>query len=266
MRYHLLQIILIVKVMSMEIFEKIAKLRASLGLTRERFGEAVDISVNTIRAIETKGVTPKSDVLEKIVARWPCYALWLLTEEDAPLAGQFSPVEKIGDLEYENVAYEIIDVIDRNLDQTIVKAESIEKVIFLQTCDVPTSDKVERILNTTVYHLGKIGRRENQDVEFGTSVLLVIKGLSRGGFKRGVLVKSGYFDIREIESKEGIHGVINDFKIWFEKNGIKEFEINSVNVKTLWAIESELNELKISDLYSAPEEAMKSFNVWCESF
>jgi transcriptional regulator with XRE-family HTH domain len=250
----------------METHERIARLRDSLGLTRERFEEITQISRNTIRAIETKGVTPRSDVLVKISQAWPCYALWLLTGEDAPLAGQFSPIKTSEDLDNESLAYQIIDVIDRNLDQSIVKPSTIEKVIFLQTADVPVSDKIKRLLNTTIYHRGKFAQPIVENANFGTAVLLVVSGTNPAGFKRAVLVKDGSFDLNEIEQKDGIFGLLGDIKRWFESNGIRRFEIAAVSHQTLAALERETEELKLADIYQAPASVNTSFKMWCEAF
>lgn len=252
----------------MDISEKITKLRKSLGLSQVKFSEAIGISVNTIRAIETKGVTPKSDVLEKISAVWRFYALWLLTEEDAPLAGQFSPIENIDYLNNEKRVYQIIDVVSpRNLDHMKVKPSFIERALFLQTADVPSSRKVERILNNSLYHQDWFAHlNASKDYFCGTAMLLVTEGTNVAGFKQAVLVNDHEFDIREIEQKGGIYGLLGDLKRWFEIHGIRRFEIFSVNHKTLMAARIETDELKVSDLYPAPSDVEKSFISWCESF
>ena len=62
----------------MEIFEKIRMLREKLKLSRAEFAQAANISANTLLAIESKGNSPRSDILEKIARTWPVYARWLL--------------------------------------------------------------------------------------------------------------------------------------------------------------------------------------------
>lgn len=66
----------------MEIYEKIRILRQDMGMPRAEFARQADISANTLLAIESKGNSPRSDILEKIARTWPKYARWLLVGDD----------------------------------------------------------------------------------------------------------------------------------------------------------------------------------------
>jgi len=246
----------------MEIYERISELRGCLGLTRERFEGLTQVSRNTLRAIETKGVTPGSDVLVKISKVWPCYALWLLTGEDAPLAGQLSPVRRDESLNNESMAYQIVDVIDRDLDRTIVKSSEIEEIIFLQTGGFPISSKVERLINESIYQRKNLVTSSDN---FGTAILL-IAGKNSAGFKRAVLVKDGSFDLREIEQKDGIYGLLGDIKRWCDTNGIRRFQVAGVNHLALAVLEHSSSELKLEDIHPASESVSRSFKMWQEAF
>ncbi len=246
--------------------ERIKILRESLGLTRNGMEERTGIPAQTFASIELRGRSPGGETLQKLAESLPCYALWLLIGEDAPLAGQFSPIKTSEDLDNESLAYQIIDVIDRNLDQSIVKPTTIEKVVFLQTADVPVSSKIKRLLNTAIYHRGKYAQPIVENANSGTAVLLIVTGTNPSGFKRAVLVKDGSFDLHEIEQKDGIFGLLGDMKRWFENNGIRRFEIAAVNHQTLATLERETDELKLADIYQAPASVNTSFKMWCEAF
>lgn len=246
--------------------DRIKILRESLGLTRDRMEERTGIPAQTFASIELRGRNPGGETLQKLTESLPYYTLWLMTGEDAPLAGQFSPIKTNEDLNNESIAYQIIDVIDRNLDQSIVKPSMIEKVIFLQTEDVPVSEKVKRLLNTTIYHRKKFAQPVAEGESFGTAVLMVVGGTNSSGFKRAVLVKDGSFDLHEIEQKDGIFGLLRDMKCWFEINRIRRFEIAAVNHQTLAALERETDELKLADIYPASYSVNTSFKMWCAAF
>jgi transcriptional regulator with XRE-family HTH domain len=112
--------------MSRPISEKILVLRGFLDLTRVEFSESIGFSINTLKAIEQKGVTPKSDVLVRIANTWPKYANWLLLGE-----GSLESLEAL-DKGLEN--YAIIDSVDaRFMEQCVVKSDRLSKLVFLQS-------------------------------------------------------------------------------------------------------------------------------------
>lgn len=250
----------------MSISERISQLRQAIGISRKEFGQILGISFRTLEGIEQRGNVPKSDILVKISEKWPSYSLWLLTGEDAPLVGQLSPIQKKEGFSGSDLSYQIIDVIDRNLDKSIVKSDCIEKVIFLHTDNVPVSKKTNRILDTFHSKQKSVLTQSEHVITSGTGMLLVISGEPISGFKRAVLVKDGLFDIREIERKQGIYGLLGDYKRWFDENGIRKFEIASVHHKTLLALRIESDELRSDDLYPISNDIKPSFTQWCESF
>ena len=132
---------------------------------------------------------------------------------------------------------------------------------------IPFSLRSERLLTTTSYHRGKFASSiPVGDSNFGTGMMLVLRGRTGAGFKRVVLVEDGYFDLREIEQKGGIFGLLGDFQNWLSSNGIRQFDIAGVHPKTLWAACTGMDELRAEDLHSAPSDVEKSFSMWCKSF
>jgi transcriptional regulator with XRE-family HTH domain len=73
--------------------EKIRLIRKEEGLTQPEFAELTGISLNTIKNFEVKGREITSSNLHLITnhPRFKKYALWLMTGETAPAAGQISP-------------------------------------------------------------------------------------------------------------------------------------------------------------------------------
>jgi len=253
--------------MSIAMHEKITILRDRLGLSRPVFADATGIPVNTIKSIEQKGVVPRADLVEKIARRWPEYALWLLIEEDAPIAGQFTPSLYSGIKKDEVESYQIIDIVDRNLDVSVVKPSEIDFAIFLQTSsNVPASSKVSRIINSTSVHQGVFAASPRDYNSQGTGMLLVVRGDGQAGVRRGVLVKDGCFDIREIEQKGDACGLLGIFQAWFDRHGIRKFDIAGVNFNTIDAVDLGMGELKRSDLYDAPDDTHISFEMWQKHF
>ncbi len=256
--------------MSTSLQERIKVLRESIGLSRSLMSDKTGIPAQTFASIELRGRSPSGETLQKIAESMPEFACWLLTEEDAPLAGQFSPLE----LHNDNQAYQIVDVIDaRDMDQMVVKTSAIEKAVFLVTGNVPVSPKVKR-LATSYLHRSDIGYWSNEpftggiNTNFGTAILLVLKPRRANveKFRRAVLVQDDSFDLLEIEKKGGIFGLLKDLKVWFDQHAIRRFEIKSVNRLALHVIEFGLVELKSTDIHEAPESSKKSFEIWCESF
>jgi len=112
--------------MSRPISEKILMLRGFLGLTRIEFSESIGFSINTLKAIEQKGVTPKSDVLIRIANTWPKYANWLLLGE--------GDLESLEELDQHLESYIVIDSVDaRFMEQCVVKNDRLAKLLFLQS-------------------------------------------------------------------------------------------------------------------------------------
>ncbi|WP_435106760.1 hypothetical protein [Arhodomonas sp. AD133] len=62
-----------------------------MDMGRTRFGETIGVSMRTLEAIERRGSSPRSDVLEPIARKWPEYSYWLLTGDTIPEKGHISP-------------------------------------------------------------------------------------------------------------------------------------------------------------------------------
>lgn len=77
----------------MEITKKLKAIRLSEGLSRDDFGQLVDIPRGTIRNYEQGVNDPKSETLAKITMhpRFEKYVLWLMTNNTNPEFGQVCP-------------------------------------------------------------------------------------------------------------------------------------------------------------------------------
>ena len=76
---------------SSNIGEKIRTIRESLNLGRHDFSIKAGLVKGTLTNIETGRQDPSYKTLEAITNTWPQYALWLMTGETIPDAGQISP-------------------------------------------------------------------------------------------------------------------------------------------------------------------------------
>lgn len=81
----------------MSMFERLNAIRLSTGLSRKDFGDSINTSHKTIEGIENDGKVPRGDTLERIVNRYPQYALWLLTGSAISVLPQINPNSKIED-------------------------------------------------------------------------------------------------------------------------------------------------------------------------
>lgn len=245
--------------------KRIRELREALGLSRSKMSDRTGVPERTFVSIEVRGSSPGGETIQKIAESLPCYALWLVTGEDAPLSGQFSPPKSTGDMSNRLLAYQVIDVVDaRCLNTMLVNPSAIEKVLFLQTTDVPVAEKVKRLLNETIYHKGKFAPKQSDGASWGTAALLITSGANSAGFKRVVLAKSGSFDLLEIRRTGRPTGVLGSISNWCERHGVHSFDVAEVNDLTLQAIEAESDELKISDLYPPSEAAKESLSLFIQ--
>lgn len=261
--------------MSRNINERIETLRKSEGLSREKFGELVGVSPNNLKAIEQKGVNPGFDTVQKIAQAFPMYALWLTSCETENIAGQFEPGTTIKP----GSAFQIIDSVDaRNIDQIIVHSKFIKEAIFLQSVRDDFSINIAGE-NTVIESSEQVNRKFNAGGKkrdsfvfgvpqhFGTAILLVLSKRENRDFSRAVLVKDDSFDLKESISNVAKSNTFLAVQNWFKEAGINKFDIATVHYKTLRILESESDELKLSDIYpSADDDAIKSLVEWRKSF
>ena len=75
--------------------EKIKAVRNSLGMTQQKFSEFTDISISTLKKVESGVSNPNIAVIEKIIAKEELfkYSFWLLSERSEPTLGQISPLD-----------------------------------------------------------------------------------------------------------------------------------------------------------------------------
>lgn len=101
---------------------------------------------------------------------------------------------------------------------------------------------------------------------FGTAILLVLSKRENRGFSRVVLVKDDCFDLKESILNGEKSNTFLSVQNWFKETGINKFDVGTVHYKTLRILESESNELKLSDIYpSADDDAIKSLVEWRKS-
>lgn len=261
--------------MSIPIYEKIERIRAAEGLTQAEFSEKIGVSANTLNAMKSRGSSPRFDVLEKICQVWPQYGLWLITGESEALAGQFEPERNSN----EKIIFQIIESCSaRNIDNLIVNPKHITEVIFLQSVGdghsvniagechpVKTSDQINRKLDFSEKHRKSFifGIPQN----FGTAILMILTARENRGFPRAILIKDDEFDLKEALSDLEKGKTFLAIKSWLEDAGINKFDIGTVHYKTLRILESDSDELKLSDIYpSADDDAIKSLIEWRKSF
>lgn len=261
--------------MSIPFSERIRLVRESLGLTRAAFCKEIGIPDRTLVSIELGGNVPGGEVLSKIFSAFPQYTLWLSLGETEFLAGQKTPELN----KQSNTAFQIIDSVDaRNMDQIIVNSKHIKEVIFLQSVgdgffvdiidervSIEPSEQVSR-----KFVAG--GKKRDSFVfgvpqHFGTAILLVLSKRENREFSRAILVKDDSFDLKESISNVAKSNTFLAVQNWFKEAGINKFDIATVHYKTLRILESESDELKLSDIYpSADDDAIKSLVEWRKSF
>lgn len=79
--------------MSTDLEKKIKAMRKSEGITQQKMADETGLSLGSIRNFETGFNTVGIQTVEAILMtpRFKKYALWLMTGETAPTAGQISP-------------------------------------------------------------------------------------------------------------------------------------------------------------------------------
>lgn len=261
--------------MSTSFSERITKIRSGLGISLDQMAKDMGVPVPTLKGVIYGDKTPKADLIEKLVSVWPQYALWLISGEKEYLAGQYEPSSET----FSNVAFQIVDSVDaRNIDQIIVHSKFIKEAIFLQSVGDDFSINIAGE-NTVIESSEQVNRKFNAGGKkrdsftfgvpqhFGTAILLVLNKRENRDFSRAVLVKDDSFELKESILTEAKSNTFLAVQNWFKEAGINKFDIATVHYKTLRILESESDELKLSDIYpSADEDAIKSLIEWRKSF
>ncbi len=261
--------------MSTSFSERITKIRSGLGISLDQMAKDMGVPVPTLKGVIYGDKTPKADLIEKLVSVWPQYALWLISGEKEYLAGQYGPCSEM----FSNVAFQIVDSVDaRNMDQIIINPKHIKEAIFLQSVGDDFSINIAGE-NTVIESSEQVNRKfdaggKKRDSfvfgvpqHFGTAILLVLSKRENRGFSRVVLVKDDCFDLKESISNGAKSNTFLAVQNWFKEAGINKFDIATVHYKTLRILESESDELKLSDIYpSADDDAIKSLVEWRKSF
>uniref|UniRef100_UPI003561A09F helix-turn-helix transcriptional regulator n=1 Tax=Pontibacterium sp. TaxID=2036026 RepID=UPI003561A09F len=94
--------------------EKVRCIRIREGLTQPEFSELTGISLNTIKNFEVKGREITSQNLHLITnhSRLQKYALWLMTGQVAPSAGQVSPADTENTTSLRNTIVGILESVE----------------------------------------------------------------------------------------------------------------------------------------------------------
>lgn len=111
--------------------EKMRLIREAELKSREEFGREIGVPKRTIEGIENEGRVPRGDVIEKVAARWPRYAFWLITgDTDFPF--HISPSKSSGTVlrVYENVSN-----LHPGGDDLMTRPEWFGRVLFIQRSD-----------------------------------------------------------------------------------------------------------------------------------
>ena len=106
--------------MSINIGEKFKLIRSTTGLNQIKFAELVDINISSYKKYESGHSEVGTPALLAIANHpdFKKYALWLVTDETAPDAGQFSPADNIieaGSLSHEEYEAEFLDTAAQSL-------------------------------------------------------------------------------------------------------------------------------------------------------
>ena len=70
---------------NMSFSERVKVLRESQRLNRVQFSEYLETPTATIDGIETKGRSPRLELIQKIVNRFPSFCFWLVSGKDEPV-------------------------------------------------------------------------------------------------------------------------------------------------------------------------------------
>lgn len=118
--------------MGLSIAERVAAIRAALGMSRPDFGTAAGLSADTVKTIESRGATPKGEALAAICTAFPWYALWLMTGKAASNLGNLAA----GEIEEEPVL-EILASYDVRFPETRPLNDRFlgEHAVFVQSLD-----------------------------------------------------------------------------------------------------------------------------------
>lgn len=106
--------------MSINVGEKFKLIRATTGLNQIKFAELIDINISSYKKYES-GHTEVGAPALLTVANHPQfkkYALWLVTGETAPDAGQYAPSDKVidsGSLSHEEYETQFVDAAAQSL-------------------------------------------------------------------------------------------------------------------------------------------------------
>ena len=106
--------------MSINVGEKIKLIRATTGLNQIKFAELVDINISSYKKYESGHMEVGAPAILAIANHpdFKKYALWLVTGETNPSAGQYAPSDQVitsGSLTDEEFEEQFVDVAAKSL-------------------------------------------------------------------------------------------------------------------------------------------------------
>lgn len=101
---------------SIDYSKKLMRIREAENLDRREFSDITGIPLNTIQKYETGHQPARSLLVEQVIqiARFKKYALWLMTDQTAEIAGQIAPPLSLDGSETPTDAQESIRTIQKS--------------------------------------------------------------------------------------------------------------------------------------------------------
>lgn len=102
--------------MSIDYAKKLLQLRTAEKLTQRQFAEIANIPLNTIQKYEPGHQPARAELVERViqVEAFKKYALWLMTDQTAEIAGQIAPPLSLDGSERPTDAQESIRTIQKS--------------------------------------------------------------------------------------------------------------------------------------------------------
>lgn len=219
--------------MSNDFWDKIEQIKTHERMSQNDFAQRIDVSANTLNASKTRGATPRFELIQKIIATFPQYTLWLTLNKVEPSVGQTKPTT---DEETQSDFFKIIDRVDaRDLRNSIVRETEFKTINFIQS-------------NTEESNLAAL-------IELKQSRLY--QSSSTPHFKNVVWIDSG---ILNFDSDHGGKNALDSFRDYLSEvdfDLIEKSKLYEIEEKILGYIHKSLT-LSTEDLL-APDESKKTY-------
>lgn len=188
----------------MGINKRIETFRLAQGMNRKEFAKELSVTVRIIEGIESEGISPKGEMLERFSEKWPEHILWLITGSISSKLKQKMPDFGNGK------SINLIEIHDpRSMDQCVINKKYLlqGRVQFVQNLDMDCELGIVFYLDT------KMTSSQCSDI-----------------YRNGALwLESGYLNL---DSSHGGRNTLRDFREWlYELNGdlIHSAELVGIN-------------------------------------